>query len=269
MVLQYICGRVGHCREFFIGGRMEKNKKLNKELLQERVEKIIIWIKNSVEKAGRKGVIFGLSGGLDSAVLAVLCQRAFSDNTMALILPCESAENDILDAMKIINKYHVNYKNIDLTPIYHQILSITQIDHKNIMARANIKPRLRMIVLYYFASIFDYLVVGASNKSEISIGYFTKYGDGGVDILPLGNILKTEIFEIARFLEIPENIISKPPSAGLWENQTDEQEMGFSYEQLDSFLKYGTLKNKEIEKTILAMNRTSAHKRKRPPVLNI
>ncbi len=248
---------------------MEKNKKLNKELLQERVEKIIIWIKNSVEKAGRKGVIFGLSGGLDSAVLAVLCQRAFSDNTMALILPCESAENDILDAMKIINKYHVNYKNIDLTPIYHQILSITQIDHKNIMAKANIKPRLRMVVLYYFASIFDYLVVGASNKSEISIGYFTKYGDGGVDILPLGNILKTEIFEIARFLEIPENIISKPPSAGLWENQTDEQEMGFSYEQLDSFLKYGTLKNKEIEKTILAMSRTSAHKRKRPPILNI
>ena len=248
---------------------MEKNKKLDRELLQDRVEKIITWIKNSVKKAGRKGVIFGLSGGLDSAVLAVLCQRAFSGNAMALILPCESIENDTIDAMKIVNKFNVNYKNIDLTPIYREVLSITKIDHNDRMAKANIKPRLRMIMLYYFASILGYLVVGASNKSEISIGYFTKYGDGGVDILPLGNILKTEIFEIARFLEIPENIISKPPSAGLWENQTDEQEMGFNYEQLDSFLRQGTLKNKEIEKTILAMNRSSAHKRKRPPIPNI
>ena len=248
---------------------MEKNKKFDKELLQNRIDKIITWIKKSVEKTGRKGVIFGLSGGLDSAVLAVLCQRAFPDNTMALILPCESIENDILDAMKIINRYHVNYKNIDLTPIYHQILSITKIEHNDRMAKANIKPRLRMLMLYYFASILGYLVVGASNKSEISIGYFTKYGDGGVDILPLGNILKTEIFEIAHFLEIPEDIVSKPPSAGLWENQTDEKEMGFSYEQLDSFLKYRTLKDKEIEKNILTMIRTSSHKRKKPPVLNI
>ncbi|HNR66148.1 MAG TPA: NAD(+) synthase, partial [Atribacterota bacterium] len=223
-----------------------------------------------VRTAGKKGVIFGLSGGLDSAVLAVLCKRAFPDNTTALILPCESIENDLIDAMQITNKYHIDYQQFDLTPLYRQIISITNTQNfNNKMAKANIKPRLRMIMLYYFASIHDYLVVGASNKSEISIGYFTKYGDGGVDILPLGNIVKSEIFEIARFLEIPENIISKPPSAGLWENQTDEQEMGFSYEQLDTFLKYGTLKNKNIERVILAMNRLSTHKRKRPPAPEI
>ncbi len=249
---------------------MEKDKRTRTELLTGKVDRLINWIKKKVKTAGKKGVIFGLSGGLDSAVLAVLCKRAFPDNTTALILPCESIENDLLDAMQIINKYHINYQQFDFTPLYRQIISITNTQNlNNKMAKANIKPRLRMIVLYYFASILDYLVVGASNKSEISIGYFTKYGDGGVDILPLGNIVKSEIFEIARFLEIPENIISKPPSAGLWENQTDEQEMGFSYEQLDTFLKYGTSKNKDIERVILTMNRLSTHKRKRPPAPKI
>ena len=261
------CGRVGHCREFFIGGDMEKNIPSKVKLIQECVEKIIIWIKKKVQITGKKGVIYGLSGGIDSAVVAVLCQRAFPENNMALILPCESSDNDIHDAMSIIEKYHISYRNIDLTQIYQQLLSNTDIDatYDNKIARANIKPRLRMIVLYYFASILGYLVVGTGNKSEISIGYFTKYGDGGVDILPLGNILKSDIFEIAKFLAIPQSIISKTPSAGLWKNQTDEQEMGFSYEQLDNFLKYGKLQDQEIEKAIVRMRRLSVHKRNIPP----
>ena len=266
MVLQFICGRVGHCREFFIsGGGMEVDIQSKKILLKEKVDQIIFWIKKKVLSAKKNGVIFGLSGGLDSAVIAALCQKAFPDNTMALILPCESTNDDINDAMSIVKKYHLSYKNIDLTPIYHQLLSTMDTTFNNRMAKANIKPRLRMITLYYFASIFGYLVVGTGNKSEISVGYFTKYGDGGVDILPLGNILKSEVIEIAQFLEIPQNIISKPPSGGLWENQTDEEEMGFSYKQLDNFLKNGEITDKKTEKLISTMSQSSAHKRNRPP----
>lgn len=245
---------------------MEENNVTSKKKLAQKVEKIIKWIKTRVRAAGKKGVIFGLSGGIDSAVVAICCKAAFPDNSMALILPCESKERDLYDAMTIVQNYNIRYQNIDLTPVYQQLLSITSPNgHNNKVAKANIKPRLRMIVLYYFANILEYLVVGTGNKSEISIGYFTKYGDGGVDILPLGNILKSEIFDIARLLEVPETIITKPPSAGLWENQTDEQEMGFSYEQLDNFLKYGQIQDKEVEKVILKMKRRSAHKRKLPP----
>ena len=248
---------------------MEKYDKSKIELLDKKVGKIISWMKRKVLKAGKRGIIFGLSGGLDSAVVAALGQQAFPDNAMALILPCESIDQDIQDAMEIVNRYHLNYQHIDLTSIYHQLLSIMGTSQDNKIAKANIKPRLRMIVLYYFAALLEYLVVGTSNKSEIAIGYFTKYGDGGVDILPLGNILKSDIYEIARFLDIPQKIISKPPSGGLWEEQTDEQEMGFSYEQLDNFLKYGKLEDKKIKEDIIRMSKSSAHKRNRPPILNI
>lgn len=244
---------------------MEIGSISNEELPKVRTKKIIKWIKNEVQTAAKHGVVYGLSGGIDSAVVAVLCQMAFPDNNLALILPCESLQKDISDAMQIIKKYHINYQKIELTPIYNQILSTIKSNPADQLARANIKPRLRMIILYYYASIFNYLVVGTGNKSEISIGYFTKYGDGGVDILPLGNILKSDIYEIARYLGIPEDIITKPPSAGLWENQTDEKEMGFSYEQLDNYLKNKKLENKEIEEVVTSMVQLSAHKRNRPP----
>nr|ADM95044.1 NAD synthase [uncultured Atribacterota bacterium] len=245
---------------------MAEDNTIKNKILPSRVEKLINWIKTKVKVAGKRGVIYGLSGGLDSAVVAICCKLAFPDNSIALILPCESKEDDLLDAMTVVEKFQIKYQHIDLTPVYQKLLSIINSNNcDNKLARANIKPRLRMIVLYYFANILEYLVVGTGNKSEISIGYFTKYGDGGVDILPLGNILKSEIFEIARLLEVPDKIIAKPPSAGLWENQTDEQEMGFSYEQLDNFLKYGKIQEKEVEKVILRMKRKSAHKRKLPP----
>ena len=127
-------------------------------------------IREKTKDAVKKGVIYGLSGGIDSAVIAVLCKKAFPDNNIALILSCESLTSDIEDAMKIINKYNLDYKNMNLTPIYNQLLC-TMDNNDNKLAKANIKPRLRMIVLYYFANMFDYLVVGTGNKSEISIGY--------------------------------------------------------------------------------------------------
>lgn len=235
------------------------------EQLKVKANKITNWIKDQVNLAGKKGVIFGLSGGIDSALVAVLCKKAFPKNTMALILPCDSEPTDIIDAMVIIEKYNINYKKIDITPIYEQLLSLIT-ENGSKMANANIKPRLRMIVLYYFSNILDYLVVGTGNKSEIHIGYFTKYGDGGVDILPIGNLLKSEVKSMASCLEIPERIINKQPSAGLWKEQTDENEMGFSYEALDYFLSNNDLEDKAVKRKISKMNLCSAHKRKKTPI---
>jgi NAD+ synthase len=233
--------------------------------IEKKTNKIINWIKKQVIDAGKKGTVFGLSGGIDSAVIAALCKQAFPNDTKALILPCESNPSDINDALKVIDKYQINYQNIDLTNVYNNLLAIMKLN-VNKMAKANIKPRLRMIVLYYFANIFDYLVVGTGNKSEITIGYFTKYGDGGSDILPLGNSYKTEVSAMAKYLDIPENIIKKEPSAGLWEHQTDEKEMGFSYEVLDKYLATEIIDNPTIEKNILNMKKASEHKRNTPPI---
>ncbi|MGB2782330.1 MAG: NAD(+) synthase, partial [Atribacterota bacterium] len=121
-----------------------------------------------------------------------------------------------------------------------------------------------MTILYYFANKLNYLVVGTGNKNELTIGYFTKYGDGGVDILPLGNLLKSQVRELAEYLGIPKKIINKPPSAGLWEGQTDEEEMGISYDQLDKYLITGKLHNRVIEKKIQDKITKSAHKRTIP-----
>jgi NAD+ synthase len=123
-----------------------------------------------------------------------------------------------------------------------------------------------MTTLYYFANKLNYLVVGTGNKSEIMIGYFTKYGDGGADILPLGNLLKNQIKELAEYLGIPKKIINKPPSAGLWEGQTDEEEIGISYNQLDKYLRTGKLNNKIVEKKIQDKITKSTHKRTTPVI---
>jgi NAD+ synthase len=133
------------------------------------------------------------------------------------------------------------------------------------IAGANLKPRLRMITLYYLANRLDYLVVGSGNRSEISVGYFTKYGDGGVDILPLGNLVKSQVRELAIHLGIPKEIVDKPPSAGLWAGQTDEEEMGISYEELDRYLTTGRA-DEEVKKKVDTMMAGSAHKRATPAI---
>ena len=133
------------------------------------------------------------------------------------------------------------------------------------LVAANLKARLRMVILYYFANQLGYAVVGSGNRAELSIGYFTKYGDGGVDILPLGGLVKGEVKELARFLGIPQEIIDKPPSAGLWPGQTDEAEMGLSYQELDHYLLTGEA-GRGIKDKIEAMIAASIHKRRPPPV---
>jgi len=231
------------------------------------VQKLTNWIENKVISAKAKGVIIGLSGGIDSAVVAILCKKAFPDNNLALIMPCHSLNKDIEHALSFAKKYDIYYKIIDLSKIYDSFISLLDGKKKYVnfkLEKANIKPRLRMITLYYFANKLNYIVVGTGNKSELTIGYFTKYGDGGVDILPLGNLLKSQVIELAKYLEVPYEIIQKPPSAGLWEGQTDEEEIGISYKQLDEYLRTGKLNNKMIEKKIQDKINKSAHKRTIP-----
>jgi len=231
------------------------------------VQKLCVWMEGKVIEAKAKGMVFGLSGGLDSAVVAALSIRIFPQNTLAIIIPCHSLEADINDALDFINKFNIPYKIIDVSKVYDSFIHLLNDKEKEgsfKLAEANIKPRLRMTTLYYFANKLNYLVVGTGNKSELMIGYFTKYGDGGADILPLGNLLKSQVRELAEYLGIPKKIINKPPSAGLWEGQTDEKEIGISYEQLDKYFKIEKLNNKIIEKKIQDKITKSAHKRTTP-----
>lgn len=231
--------------------------------------KLCNWILEKVTKAKAEGVVFGLSGGIDSAVVAALSIKVFPKNTLAIIMPCYNIESDTNDAMGLINKFNLSYKIIDLSKVYDAFVYLLNEKEKGKkesykLAEANLKPRLRMITLYYFANKLNYLVAGTSNRSELKIGYFTKYGDGGADILPLGNLLKNQVKELAKYLDIPEKIINKPPSAGLWVGQTDEKEIGISYNLLDKYLKTGKLNNKIIEKKIQDKIIKSSHKRTTP-----
>lgn len=238
--------------------------------LENLEKKLSDWIENKVTMAKAKGVVLGLSGGIDSAVVAVLCKKVFPKHTLALVMPCYSINKDLEDALELAKKFNIFYKIIDLSEIYDLFVSVL-LDSKEKkasfkLAEENIKPRLRMITLYYFANKLNYLVVGTGNKTELMVGYFTKYGDGGADILPLGNLLKNQVRELAEYLRIPKKIISKPPSAGLWKGQTDEEEIGVSYEQLDKYLKIGKLNNRRIKEIIQKKIVLSEHKRSTPSI---
>jgi NAD+ synthase len=238
---------------------------------EQLAEKLVSWIKDKVLAAGSKGAVLGLSGGVDSSVAAVLCHRAFPQTTLAVLMPCYSSQEYMAHARLVAEKFSIPTKTVVLDDAFDGLLKVLPDDKVepdvNRLAQANIKARLRMLALYYFANRLKYMVVGASNRDELAIGYFTKYGDGGADILPLGSLLKGEVRELAKFLGIPEPIIDKPPSADLWEGQTDEGELGLSYDELDRYLASGEAPA-EIKKRIDAMTRASEHKRQPPPVAN-
>lgn len=236
------------------------------------------WIKNYVESANMKGIVLGISGGIDSAVTTTLCVEAIGkNNVMGLGLPCYSNPQDLEDAKMITDFLDIKFVIFDLTSAYEEILKIMSSQIKsNKIAKANLKPRLRMMINYFVGqSKGSYLVVGASNRTELAIGYFTKYGDGGADFEPIGGLYKCEIRKIAEILEIPKKIITKPPSAGLWEGQTDEGEIGLSYDKLDeiiyridSNLKLDDLNKDDIDK-VKNMMKSAQHKLKMPPVFKV
>jgi NAD+ synthase len=239
---------------------------------EQLAKKLVLWIKERVSAAGGKGGVVGLSGGLDSSVAAVLCQRAFPQSTLAVIMPCYSSQQDIEHARAVAEKFSIPAKTVSLDSAYDTLLKVLP-DEKvtpevSRLAKANIKARLRMLTLYYFANQLKYLVVGSSNRDEISLGYFTKYGDGGVDIMPLGNLLKGQVKELAQFLAIPQPIIDKLPSAGLWEGQTDEEDLGLKYDEIDRYLASGEA-SAEIRKRVESMISASQHKRQSPPVADL
>ena len=239
---------------------------MDAELLAKKLE---TWIKDKVLAAGCKGTVMGMSGGVDSSVTAVLCMKAFPKSTLGLIMPCHSIDQDKIHAETIAKKFSIPTKTVVLDGIYDEYLKILP-DFKpdpslTRLAQANLKARLRMTTLYYNANQLKYLVVGSGNRSEMTVGYFTKHGDSGVDILPLGNLVKKEVRELARFLQIPQEIIDKAPSAGLWAGQTDEGEMGFTYEALDNYILTGKAPE-ELKKRIEGMRAASAHKCTTPPI---
>ncbi|MBM4464070.1 MAG: NAD+ synthase [Chloroflexi bacterium] len=232
-------------------------------------ERISTWIGEKVEEAGAEGVVLGISGGVDSAVVAVLAKKGLGDGVLGLIMPCHSDPTDVEHARRLAAEFDIQTEYVDLTPVFDRLLEALPPGDR--VAAGNLKARLRMAVWYYFANSRNYLVAGAGNKSELKAGYFTKFGDGGVDILPLGDLLKTQVRELARELGIPEEVIAKPPSAGLWEGQTDEGEMGITYEELDRVLiaiESGNTAecNQEALARVRAMMAASQHKRDPIPI---
>jgi NAD+ synthase len=236
------------------------------------------FIRTYVESAGSENVILGLSGGVDSAVSAVLCQEALgAKHVQCLFLPDETTPSLDRKHIGLLTKTcHLRVKEITITRFVESFFAALKQTRR--LTLANIKPRVRMILLYEYANETNSLVCGTSNKSEILVGYFTKYGDGGVDFQPLGDLYKTQIYQLATYLKIPAPVISKPPTAGLWVGQTDEKELRMSYETLDKIL-YGLevkYPDAEIQKMagastaqvqrIRQMRVNSQHKRRAPLV---
>lgn len=242
-------------------------------VIKRKINKIINWISLTAKKTGARGYVIGMSGGLDSSTVAVLIKIAVGKNMLGIIMPCHSNPKDKEHAMLVAKKFDIPVREIDLTPVFDAFLKV--LPGGNNIAVANLKARLRMATLYYFANQLNYLVAGSGDKSELSVGYFTKYGDGGVDVLPIGNLYKTQVYEIAKELGIPNEIIEKPPTPGLWKGQTAEGEIGIKYKDLDSILmninnpKRIKKLNTQTVRKVKEMIKKSEHKRNLPPICKV
>lgn len=238
---------------------------------QEEVEKRVTWIQSLVKQSKTKGIVLGISGGIDSAVVAVLCQKAVAENFLGLIMPIESSPVHRHDARLLLKKYQMRYLEIEMTRSYELLADTLGTAYGTALSpltKGNMKARMRMIADYAIANQLGYLVAGTDNLSETITGYFTKYGDGAVDFLPISDLTKREVYEMAAYLEIPEEIMVKPPSADLWMGQTDEQEMGVTYEEIEAYLTGELTKESEAYQTITRLYRSSEHKRKLPHAFN-
>ncbi len=235
-------------------------------------DKISQWMRERVQAAGAQGLVFGLSGGVDSAVVAGLARRAVGENVFGLRLPCYSEPVDAEYARLVAETFDIKTATVDLGPAYDAL--VAALPQGSDLARANLKPRLRMTAWYFIANSRNYLVAGAGNKTEIMVGYFTKFGDGGVDMFPLGDLYKWQVWELAREIGVPQPIIERPPTAGLWAGQTDEGEMGITYAALDAILSAlaeGRKPDADPDDVarVRRMMATSAHKRALPPIYQV
>ncbi|MBE0492052.1 MAG: NAD+ synthase [Sulfurospirillum sp.] len=200
------------------------------------IEKFLIkFLQQEVYKTSLKKAVLGLSGGIDSAVVAILCQKAFGEDFFAFMLPSKnSSPSSLEDALLLCEKFGIQHQSIPITPLLQAYFEKKQASH---LRMGNFSARMRMSILYDMSAKYDALVIGTSNKSELLLGYGTLYGDLAYAINPIGDLYKTEIFAFAQHLGVPESIIKKPPSADLWEGQSDEADLGYSYAQLDRALK--------------------------------
>jgi len=224
------------------------------------------FIGSVIKSAGADGVVYGNSGGKDCALVGILCKMA-CDNTVGLIMPCGAKRNyetDIADAENIARQFGISTRVIDLSGAKDEIVRV--IGEKIRIADSaliNIAPRLRMTALYAAAASENRLVAGTSNRSEMYMGYFTKWGDGACDFNPIADLTVREIYEFLRYLKAPEFIFRKAPSAGLFEGQTDEREMGVTYDSIDEFLLIGTTNPRDIA-AIRKFHKSGEHKRNMP-----
>ncbi|MDQ7793906.1 MAG: NAD(+) synthase [bacterium] len=224
------------------------------------------WMRRRVRAAGARGLVFGISGGVDSAVVAALARRACPGNLLGLFLPCDSDPIDERMAGLVARSLDIPMRTVDLSPAYRALLAGAEVvagDGDPPLARANLKARLRMATWYYYANRLDYLVAGGGNRSELEVGYFTKYGDGGVDLLPLAGLVKGQVYELAAHLGVPADVLRRPPTAGLWPGQTDEAELGLTYADLDTYLLTGR-GPAGVAGRVEAMRHRSRHKRRAP-----
>lgn len=208
-------------------------------LKNEDVEKILTeFIRNETYRTGIKKAVIGLSGGLDSAVTTYLTVKALGkENVTCLLMPYKtSSKESVDDAMEVVKDMKVKFKNIEITEMVDAFINSTGDSDISKVRKGNIMARVRMILLYDESAKQNALVIGTSNKTEILLGYSTIFGDSACAINPLGDLYKTQIFRLAEYLGVPEQIIAKKPSADLWKGQTDEDELGFTYEKVDKYL---------------------------------
>ena len=232
---------------------------------------LIAWLRRRADEAGAVGAVVAISGGVDSAAVAALCMRAFPQTTLGLLLPCHSDPRDAADAERVCRMLGVPHTTVVLDGAHDALVAALRVSGQFIehpVALANLKPRLRMTALYYFANRMNRLVVGTGNRSEAYVGYFTKYGDGGVDALPLAGLVKSEVRALASHLGVPQDIVDRTPSAGLWPGQTDEGEMGLTYAVLDAYLLTGEAPA-AARARIEQLHAASEHKRRPPPIPDI
>ncbi len=255
---------------------------MNQEILQEILRQdytkiqqdIMSFLKNQISQKKAGGVVFGLSGGIDSVTVAYLSAKIFGKNALALVMPDSrvSPSSETGDALKVIGDLGLDYKLIDIDVIHKIYSNHLEPDER---ALGNLRARIRSNIIYYYANLKNYLVLGTSDKSEYLIGYFTKFGDGSADILPIVELYKTQVRKFAEFLGVPNNIVAKRSSPNLWKGHDAEEEIGISYEEIDIILHCMVDKNwtldefmddvtgipeKDVEK-IYQMYQNTQHKR--------
>ena len=248
-------------------------------------KKITTFISKEVNNSGLNGAIIAVSGGIDSSLLLALTVSALgAERVRAITIPERdiTPESDITDVMRLTEQYDVTCDLVEITPTLTALNNTLPLyDSSDLLATGNLRPRTRMMVSYHYANALNMMVIGSSNKTELLTGYFTKYGDGGVDLMPLGDLYKCQIRQLARHMGVPQEIIDKIPTAGLWPGQSDEGDMGASYDTIDLILwgrKNGLTAQEissEIEvdqslvEKILTRVEKNVHKRRLPLILRL